>query len=94
MKHSAGQLYYKIAKQFIEKPMLLNFVDLSTIFHLRLSESTIFRLRLSEETNFHLQISRKSHGIYTVFKLIFRVSEFPQRPKFDNFKKRYSVVWQ
>ena len=31
MKHSAGQLYYKIAKQFIEKPMLLNFVDVYNI---------------------------------------------------------------
>ena len=71
------QDYEKSAlKHFIQKPLLLNFVVLSTIICPRLSEEAIF-ISNSAQTlwNLHILYILVFQKTYSLFKPIFRTSE-------------------
>ena len=66
----------------MEKPVVLRFVDFSTIFCPRLFKETYFYLQFSPnptELIFFIQT-------YSLLKLIFKESEMPQRPTLDIFQ--------
>ena len=66
----------------MEKPVVLSFVDFSTIFCPRLFKETYFYLQFSPnptELIFFIQT-------YSLLKLIFKESEMPQRPTLDIFQ--------
>ena len=75
-------------KHFIEKPILFDFVNLSTTFCSRLSEETDFHSQLSPDPpDFTFSEDFRILKTHSLFKLIFRATQLQQRRKYDIFQK-------
>ena len=75
-------------KHSIEKPILLNFVYLSTIFYPRLSEEIEFHFKLGPDPLIlHFLKNLEFQKTHLPFKVIFRATQLQQRPKCGIFQK-------
>ena len=75
-------------KDSIEKPILLNFVNLSPTFCPRLSEETNFHFQLNLDSMIlhflKIFVFEKSHAL---FKFIFKATQLQKIPEYDVFQK-------
>ena len=76
----------------IEKPVLLNFVNLSSIFCPRLSEETDFHFQLGPDPLI-LQFLKilVFENAHSLFKLIFKANQLQKVPEYDILQK--TLFW-
>ena len=81
-------------KHSTEKPILLNFVSLSTTFCQILSEKTDFHFWLGPaHLILHFPITLVFQKTYSLSKLIFRTTQMKERPKYGIFQKSLSCTF-